>query len=253
MRAPWALLLVGCGRIAYDAKPDAAADAAADAAVVTAGLIAYYPMDEILFLSAAIRGIPDEVADHDGQCMFGPGTNECPTVQAGRSGGAYQFDGIEDILRVPSAPELEATITFTVAAWIYLDSQPAARVCVATKGLGTGLANSWAACVEPGRELFFYTSITPIVSESLTSIATVPLVEWHHIAIRWDGTEKTISLDGMAIAASPGAQPSFDSETVRIGGDTLNNVPDNFFPGRIDELRIYDRALGDDELMALAQ
>lgn len=249
MRA-WALAWIaaaGCGRIGFD---EVAPAPAPDGPLVPDGLVAWYPMDALA--EGTARPVPDATGrGHDGACdVTGQVPPLCPTVAAGRAGPAYHFDG-KALIVVDSAPDLLTPAGFTVAAWLRLDDQPpAARACAATKGLGTGTFNSWAMCVEASRQLFFYT-VTGTASDSLRSAALVSLGAWHHVAIRWDGTTKQAFLDGAEVARSTAAI-DFDDATVRIGGDLDGGSDVAPFPGDLDDLRIYGRAIADAELAELA-
>ncbi|MGE5185847.1 MAG: LamG domain-containing protein [Acidobacteriota bacterium] len=243
MRILLVLLVVGCGRIGFD--PRATDGAGADA--VDDGLVAYYPMDDL----AGGATVDATGHGHTATCaMMPPPQGECPTVVAGHIGNALAFDGATTILRVASTPELATASGFTIATWVDLASAPASRACFATKGLGTAIYNSWAACIEPARTIFFY-SVTGATVDNLFSIVTVSTGAWHHIAIRWDGATKTISLDGADVIADT-AKIDFDSQDVYIGSDIDNGAFAAPYAGALDDLRIYNRALAADEIAALA-
>jgi hypothetical protein len=72
--------------------------------------------------------------------------------------------------------------------------------------------------------------------------------QWHHFAVTYDGNEGSWYLDGQFVNSIVGAVGTIDHAT--IGGRLGNS---NSFPGLIDDVRIYDVALSDDEIAALAQ
>lgn len=82
-----------------------------------------------------------------------------------------------------------------------------------------------------------------------TGVALAPM--WQHVALVWDGTTKTVYRDAVAIGSAPAARPIFDASPFVIGSDDENGVPKGFFSGSLDDLRIYDRALGPAEIAAL--
>jgi len=234
---------VGCGRIGFDSRlgaTDAPVDTVADAPdALPADLVAYYPMDSI---SGTL--ILDVAHDHDATCT------DCPTGTPGRVDGALAFDGTVDLATVPSDPTLELATGFTVTVFANIAAAPATRACVATKGLAGSQRNSWAVCIEPSRQVFFFTS-TANTTDNQFSTALVSTGEWHHLAIRWNGTMKSIFVDG-ALDGMKAAVTEFDSDSIRIGGDLDANVPTAYFTGAIDELRIYNRPLDAVEIAALA-
>jgi hypothetical protein len=239
------VVLVGCGR--YGFQMDAAsADAAADAD--TSGLVAWYPMG-----SLANDATPDATGHgHDGICSTTGGT--CPMIVAGRIGAALRFDGTNDHFTVAIAPDLDTTLGFTVAAWIWIDAPPSAYSCFVNKVIGTGGNDSWSACVTPGTQIFFGTNLTGTDAGDalLTPQSSVPINSWHHVAIRWDGALKSVSLDGIEKAGDQAAT-AFDDNPILIGYDLDNGAPVAPFAGILDEVRIYNRALTQAEITLLAQ
>ncbi len=77
---------------------------------------------------------------------------------------------------------------------------------------------------------------------------TLPLNVWTYVALTWDGAQLRLYVDGALVttAARTGVLQSVTAP-LRIGG----NVPyGEFFLGRLDEIRIYNRALSVAELQA---
>jgi hypothetical protein len=70
--------------------------------------------------------------------------------------------------------------------------------------------------------------------------------------MRWDGTFKTIWIDGINIIGHQAAI-TFDTSDVLIGYDVDFGSPVAAFAGILDEVRIYNRALSDAEIALLAQ
>lgn len=233
---PLVVLAAACGRVHFEAADRLGDEAGAGEAGLPTDLVAYYPLDDL--------GLRDASRAHDAACTA------CPSVVAGRIESAARFDGVDDLAVVASAPDLELRAGFTVAAWVWLDAAPSTRGCIATKGLAGTFRNAWAICIEPSRALYFFTSTATTADDQLSS-AVVELGGWHHVAIRWDTITKASFLDG-AMVASGEAVTEFDDDSMRIGGDLDDAMPIALFGGVIDDLRIYERALADDEVRALA-
>jgi hypothetical protein len=62
--------------------------------------------------------------------------------------------------------------------------------------------------------------------------------QWHHFAVTYDGSGGSRYLDGQFIDRDEGAIGTIDE--VRIGARLSNN---NYFPGLVDDVRIYNKAL----------
>ena len=67
---------------------------------------------------------------------------------------------------------------------------------------------------------------------------------WHHFAATYDGSEGRWYVDGQLIDRLAGAIATTDE--VRIGARLSNN---NYFPGLVDDVRIYNKALTQNEII----
>lgn len=90
----------------------------------------------------------------------------------------------------------------------------------------------------------------------LVSLPPPPADAWHHFAYVFDGSRHSLYVDGKreqtsSVDQSPG--PLTRLELGRWGGGPgTAGAPGEYFPGQIDELRIYSRALTDEDISALA-
>ena len=72
--------------------------------------------------------------------------------------------------------------------------------------------------------------------------------QWQHLAATFDGTTARFYLNGAEVASKAVSGAVGTSNTWRIGA--YGSVPGGFFDGVIDEIRVYDRALGAAEVQA---
>jgi len=64
--------------------------------------------------------------------------------------------------------------------------------------------------------------------------------QWTHLAATYDGTTQRLYVNGTQVAQRPQTGPTqVSSSPLRLGG---NSVWGEFFMGRIDEVRVYNRA-----------
>ena len=87
---------------------------------------------------------------------------------------------------------------------------------------------------------------------TLLSQAAITDDQWHHIGLVWDGSQRMLCADGVVVAEDTldGLEASAGALYIGVG----NNWADgSFFSGLIDDVRIYDKALSADEIVALAQ
>lgn len=183
--------------------------------------------------------------------------SSCPSWVDGRVGMAAAFDGANDILSASDPTGLlEPSDAFTVAFFARFEfDTPEQFSFMVGKRFGTESDNSYE---------FFYR--TEIDNESLvfgveSDGASNPYLSqdgvfpagWVHLAGTWNGETYRMYVDGGQWAETDNDNPpSYDGSPLTIGGDVDFGTPRSFFPGSIDELRIYSRALSDREIAELA-
>jgi len=247
------VFLIGCGSVnaaidaggpAADADADADADAAIPGDAASTGLVAWYTMD-----SPAQQGTVGDASGHhhDGVCGGNSGA-VCPLVGTGKVGGAYVFNGSTTFFRVRADAELNGTTGFTVAAW--LNRGDAIDGCSVNKGFGSGEHNSWQTCTNAGGDVVFFSQGSVEAHEQDTSGHPLALSEWHHVALWWNGATKATYIDGQRTAQND-ISIAFDSDDITIGADIDNGGIAVPFTGMLDDVRIYNRALSDAEIIAL--
>lgn len=202
----------------------------------TSALVAWYPFDDLV-----TSVLVDQTGHgHDGTCAAG----HCPVLATGHAGGAGSFDGILQRVEVPSFE----SPTFTITVWVQFDSA-SGYGCPINKPFGLATADSWQLCFDTGadgQQLAFYANDNLPIYAKVGTISSA----WHHYALRWDGTAKALTFDGLDVASGPGAITS-DGNPIVIGTDLNAGLPTAQFSGLIDDLRFYDRALTPAELTSL--
>jgi hypothetical protein len=204
---------------------------------VPPGLVAAYAFDE---------GAGTTAADASGRGHTGVVSGAAWTA-AGRYGGALDFDGQNDWVTVADAAELDLTAGMTLEAWVYPTAAPINwRQVVAKEGAsqmvyflhaGSGGGNLPATGVWTGGVERTLVGGTPLVPDA-----------WVHVAATYDGARQRLYVNGTEVANRAQTGSILTSTgPLRVGG---NGVWGEFFAGRIDEVRVYDRALTPQEIQA---
>ncbi|MBL4689331.1 MAG: LamG domain-containing protein [Nannocystaceae bacterium] len=182
----------------------------------------------------------------------------CPEItQRGVSSNACLFDAVNDVLEVPHDPDLETDGGLTVALKVRNDvlSDPSIHTVIA-RPFGIGTDNSW--------EIYFRDQDNDDISELVFEIVTVDgdqrLVatpsagkgERMHIVAVWSPEMMALYIDGELQVSEPSSPMGLDDGSVYVGGDLDDEIPDNFFGGAVDDVRVYRRVLDPDEIAALA-
>lgn len=233
------LFLVGChqtfGLVEVRLDPDAST---ADGAL-SSDLIAYYPMERITG-----NTLEDAAGTHDGSCQ----TSMCPTATAGAVGGALQFDGVASLIDVPGSVDLATTTGVTATIWAKLDVAPTVVRCAISKVYGGSGDNSWQICIDTQMRVVIYGS-----ASASTLGGPITLGVWNHLAARWDAATQQLAVFINGVLGNDETETlAFDGSVLVIGGDRDDGGPTTFWPGALDEARIYNRALSDAEVEALA-
>ncbi|MGD9613567.1 MAG: DUF2341 domain-containing protein, partial [Kiritimatiellia bacterium] len=158
-----------------------------------------------------------------------------PIWTNGKVAGALAFDGVDDYVGLPAhASSLLSNTTGTIAAWV----NPAAVgdndivVAFGTGNTGQGLGLGIFGNVR------IYHHASPYDWQSNTD---VDAGTWTFLVYTWDAATETIYKNG-AFSESRGRNFNYVAGDARIGHGFWSD-PANAFPGSIDEIAIYDRAL----------
>ena len=208
------------------------------------------PPAEILLKSKGLAGWWKAEGDptdssgnnHDGTLLNGAG------FAPGQVGQAFNFDGANDYVRVEDAPSLNL-VQHTLSAWIYLKGMNGqySGIIVKQNPNNTG-RNYYFGLTGVG---YLHYSIQAGASYGmLNSASAVPLNTWTHVAATYDGNAMRVYINGQEDASlQVGAiTPSVTTAPLMIGWTNENDV--RYFYGSIDEAKVYDRALGADEILS---
>jgi hypothetical protein len=211
--------------------------------LVTDGLINYYPFD---------GNANDAWGNNDGTPQ---GDVVLAEGRKGNADGSYYFDGYKDYIALSSPlPDLE---TISISVWVYYTKAPNQvaniitdantengndfRLDIRNTGIGI-VANKNGATLNK-------VNGTAVTDQSLNDA-------WHHIVWTMSSTQSKVYLDGVLKATidESGSNVGSHSEYAVIGEFYKNTdaaPTKNYFEGRIDDLRIYNRVLTQSEVTAL--
>lgn len=173
-------------------------------------------------------------------------SNTSPKVVAeGKVGKAMAFGG-KDFVEVPHAVELDPE-KMTVEAWIYLEQYPTGetRRWLVNKNSNEGVNGHYALMIN-GANVGAYLNIGG--EFSAWNAGGVQLKQWQHLAFTYDGAILKIYLNGAQAAATPVNRPRVPAGTPLAIGRRQDGYVG--FMGLLDEVRVYNRALPDDEIKA---
>jgi hypothetical protein len=156
---------------------------------------------------------------------------------SGKYGSALLFNGTSAQVTIPNSASLQLSTGMTLEAWVYPTSAPTGWRSVVTKNVDAyylmaasnpndrpAAGGTWGS----GNQNTFGT-------------AGLAVNTWTHLAATFDGAMVRLYVNGVQVASqAQSATLAPTTGTLEIGGDAY---PGEFFAGRIDEVRVYNRAL----------
>jgi len=193
------------------------------------GLVAYYPFD----------------GNH--------GTVNGATLTTGVSGQAYLFDRSDNRIGL-NAKLITQRMQSTLSVWIYPNSSMAGSYPAAIYVEQNSTEHSkYKLHFHDGKWGFFTrTSATAGVNEK--TLGGLAINQWHHVVVVKNGLQLSFYANGVNQGALTLPNQIYDDVSVSktfIGYQTSNVY--THFAGKIDQVRIYDRALSSSEIQQLYQ
>jgi len=191
----------------------------------------------------------------DGDAIDSSGNGHDGTIQGdpqsadGKIGGALDFDGDDNIsitgLQLP-------TEAFTIALWFNpLSTLNAAstRQDLLYWQVGNGRPHVTFNRSGTG-EIGLWPNVDGDLEGPLTTTRSWAAANWYHIAATFDGSDFKIYVDGNleSTVNHPGVHA--DASDLLIGSRTNQR---NYFQGKIDDVRLYEMALTDSQILAVIE
>ncbi len=174
----------------------------------------------------------------------------------GISGSALAFDGSSGQVKVSDNQALEPAGAVTVTAWIRHTGSPGNYRYVVAKGGNGCIAASYGLYSGPNGGLEFYVS-----QEHGTVFARSPDAgqrawdgQWHLAVGTYDGSTIRLYVDGVQIGSGTPWSGSLEYLLPSSNDFYIGNYPScqpHWFPGAIDDVTVWGRALGASEINGL--
>jgi hypothetical protein len=190
------------------------------------GLVAAYGFNE---------GTGTVVNDASGNGNNGT-INGATWTTSGKYGNALNFNGTNALVTINNAASLQLTTGMTLEAWVY----------------PTVTGPWWGDVIYKGNDNYYLDGTSnpsgfPAMGGTLPNAPPLygtgglALNTWAHLAATYDGATMRLYVNGVQVAsrAQTGAIET-STNPLQIGGDSIYG---QYFTGRIDEVRIYNRAL----------
>jgi cell division septation protein DedD len=193
------------------------------------GLVAAYSFNE---------GAGITVNDASGNRHTGTLQGDASWTSTGKYGSAISFNGTSSLVSVANSPLLQLRTAMTLEAWV----RP-------TRSTGV-----WRDVIYKGNDNYYLeadsTSVTPATrgagGSALFGTSKLKANEWAHLAGTYDGATMRLYVNGVQVSSrAQTGQIPISTSALQIGGDSVYG---QYFPGTIDEVRVYQRALSASEI-----
>jgi hypothetical protein len=211
------------------------------ASITTDGLVAYYPFS---------GNANDESPNVNNGIVAGA---ILTTDRYGIANKAYSFNGTSDFIKIPGA--LPVTNLFTISFWAYSENASGYSniLCDGSSNIGGNdflinfRGNSIGIRADKNAPLNYEDS-SPAELQNLDL-----LNKWVNIVWLMTPTYSKVYLNGVELLTinEAGSDEGSHDPFSYIGARNVWDIPDNFFKGKLDEIRIYNRALSNAEIQTL--
>lgn len=218
------------------------------------GLVAHYKMNDNLASSNVI----DSVGSNDGT-MFGNLTGSNFTNEfsgVGKINQAIEFDGVDDYVNLSNTDSINNIENgdFTMVAWInnvngVIDSAYHQPIIIKST-FGSDLTNDWGFDLESGKNLRFHWNTTQHTSTDFQSLNDGI---WHNVVVVKEGDNLFFYKDSVR---GEDTFTGVDNRSLSNSKDLIIGARIPFesnrkFNGSIDDVRIYNRSLSQEEITTI--
>lgn len=207
------------------------------------GLVHAYPFNE-----GSGTVAHDIIGYQDGILMSGANW-----TTSGKYGDAVIFDGNDDYVDLPD-DIVNGLTDFSISAWVYLNNATDTWSRIFDFGTGTGVNMFLTPRNGATNVIRFAITTTGNTGEQIINgSAFLSVNTWHQVVVTLSGNTGTLYVNGSSV----GTNNSMTLNPSSLGNTNQNYISESQYTadpsldGRIDEFRIYNRALSSSEITKL--
>ena len=155
------------------------------------------------------------------------------------------FDGVDD--NVTFRNSFNLTSNFSIELWVKSETQNSNLQTIFSKREAYSLTNGYDIRLTNGFISFNWNN-----GQSLVSPHPLNLNQWHHVAVTFNGSTYKLYIDGIEMNSTAGIAPISNNRDCLAGAMDQNTNPPfkpvNYFDGGMDELRIWNVALTEEQI-----
>jgi hypothetical protein len=213
---------------------------------ISTGLMAYYPFN---------GNANDESGNGNNGIVNGASLT---TDRFGNTNSAYNFNGYNNYINIPNSPTICVQNKITISTWFYMDGGSCnPRIVEINENINSCGGYVFAVNGNSNSSRTIHAAGFGSCSYGIGFSPTNPIssLAWHHLAMSIDGIngKGEIYIDGTLIQSVTGPIiPTFSYNGNNLTLGNINSGRCDWWGGKIDEFRIYNRALTQQEVAFLA-
>jgi hypothetical protein len=253
----------GVGGLRHDAAITAGVGGPADAASpdratspLARGLVGYWPLDD------AVGSVARDRSGNGNDGVLTAGLDPASCWSVGKIGGAVSMPATDHAgIEVAPSGSLDRIATaYTMAAWMRRAPNQQTSNPILSRHVAATVLEHYELSISDGHPSL-HASHLGMDDVHFQATVTVMDGKWQHIVGTFDGQTLAIYVDGQRVAARSYPGPvTHDGAPLYIGNNVnewmntfgQSGVTNQFMVGDLDEVVLYDRALGTDEIAMLA-
>ena len=206
------------------------------------GLVGYWKFDETGTSANDSSGFANQGTMYSSTII-----TDLHTSSNCKIGSCASFDGVDDYINVGNGASLNMSpSTQTIELWAYLNTDTATSKGGLITKVDSGSSNGWYFYYDNS---FYYITYSGTTRHQLY-IGNLIAGQWYHIAVSNNNGNAIVYINGVKKANSTGMIWTQGTSNVWIGSFEI--APTTYVVnGRIDEVRVYNRALSAAEISAI--
>jgi len=200
----------------------------------TANLVAQYTFD---------GNLKDSAGSHHGTALGNAAVGTDPT-----RGQVLSLDGAGDAVDAAYSADLNPE-AFTASFWAYPDAAGTGHRSPLTSR-DDSPQRGYIFYIEPGNAWQFWTGSG--TGWNATTGPAAKLGEWTHVTATFGNEQRKLYINGRLVGEGTAPLSPNTQRPLRIGGGATEGAGNYFFPGKMDEVRLYNRVLTAEEVAGLA-
>ena len=216
------------------------------------GLVGHWSFDGPTVISNANQTYAEDSSGQNNRGQLMNMSTSSARAQ-GKIGQGLSFDGTDDFVEVPDSTSLQISSNFAISFWFKTASISQTQKYLIAKNNNAG-SNQWSVIYEyVDNAIEFFADGTGFsgTDPRTNSQLTISDTSWHHVVYAYDGSTWRGYVDGTQQFSVSRSFSLGALSGLNVFFGAANAAPDGEVNGLIDDVRVYNRALTNDEIKRL--